>query len=73
MYLYKVMVVVTVSTWETWTQSLKNSEAICLPAPWKVLSPYYRLRLSPYANLQNGTAVNYGTPCQLSHGQLKWL
>ena len=39
MYLYKVMVVVTVSAWETWTQSLKNSEAICLPAPWKVPAP----------------------------------
>lgn len=39
MYLYKVMVVVTVSAWETLTQSLKNSEAICLPALWKVPVP----------------------------------
>lgn len=39
MYLYKVMIVVTVNTWEKLTLSLKNSEAICLPASWKVSVP----------------------------------
>lgn len=38
------------------------------------ISPQYRFRLSPYSNLQNGAAVNYGIlPGQFSHGQLKLL
>lgn len=39
MYLNKVIIVVTVNTWEKLTLSLKNAEAICLPAPWKVSVP----------------------------------
>lgn len=68
------MVVVMVSTWKKLTLDLKTYEPICLPAPRKGPVPVAELRLGPYANLQNSTAVNYGIQSgQFSHSKLKLL